>query len=118
MMWMCRYRRLDGVSTRRLADRFLREHDSGRARPGWMRGWYRAADGQGGCVMIETTTADELRTLLEPYAELVHWEVDAVQETFYNQVFEELKHARGAGVVEQLDRGVAPPTAAGNGSGA
>jgi hypothetical protein len=111
MIWMCQYRRYDAVSTRDLADRFLLEHDRGRNRPSAIRGWYRSADGQGGAILIETNSADELRSQLEPYGDLVHWEVHAVQEAFYNQVLEELRHAREVEVVGRLEQGVPPPMA-------
>lgn len=110
MIWMCSYQRYDTVTNHQLADRFLREHDSGRNRPAAIRGWYRFADGQGGAILLHTQTADELRLMLEPYSDLVRWQVHGVQEAFYNQILEELTHTRGIEVVDRLERGLPPPT--------
>jgi hypothetical protein len=72
----------------------LREHDRGTNRPEALRGWYRFADGQRGLVQFETAGPDELRRILENYSDLVYWDVHGAQETFYSQVFEELRTAR------------------------
>jgi len=66
--------------------RVLQQHAAGTNRPEKIRGWYNFAGGGKGFVLIETEDSRELNGILEPYRDLVSWDVDAVYELPYDAV--------------------------------
>jgi hypothetical protein len=112
MWWYCGYRALPQVRAKDLARRFLRQHDAGTNQAPDVRGWFVFPTGVDGFVFVEADTPKELATVLEPYGDLVTWQVEAVTELNYNQVLEEQRRSTGRAALDDLMAGV-PPTPAG-----
>jgi hypothetical protein len=108
MWWYCGYRALPTVRASDLARRFLRQHDAGTNRPSDLRGWFAFPSGLAGFVLIEADTPREVAAIVEPYARLVEWDVQAIAEQNYNQVHEELRRSAARVAVDDLMSGVAP----------
>ncbi|GAA1248414.1 hypothetical protein GCM10009665_44100 [Kitasatospora nipponensis] len=113
MLWYCAYRARPQIRTTDLARRFLRRHDAGSNQPSQLRGWFVFPSGSAGFVLIEVDTPRELATLLDPYARIVEWQVEALTEMNYNQVLEELRRAARRAAELDLAAGVAPAEVAG-----
>jgi hypothetical protein len=69
----------------------LEQHEAGRNQPEKIRGWYNLAGGGAGFMLIEANDPRELTALLEPYMDLVNWDVHAVYELSYDETIEELR---------------------------
>jgi hypothetical protein len=108
MWWYCGYRALPKVRASDLARRFLRQHDAGTNRPADVRGWFTFPSGLAGFVLIEADTPRDVAAMVEPYARLVEWDVQAIAEQNYNQVHEELRRSTGRAALDDLMHGVAP----------
>ena len=108
MWWYCGYRALPKVRASDLARRFLRQHDAGTNQPANLRGWFAFPSGLAGFVLIEADTPREVTSIVEPYARLVTWDIQAVAEQNYNQVHEELRRSTGRAALDDLMAGVSP----------
>jgi hypothetical protein len=117
MWWYCGYRALPKVRASDLARRFLRQHDAGTNQPASLRGWFAFPSGLAGFVLIEAETPREVAAIVEPYARLVTWDVQAVAEQNYNQVHEELRRSTGRAALDDLMAGVPPAELVGNTNG-
>lgn len=112
MWWYCGYQALPTVRASDLARRFLRQHDAGSNRPANLRGWFSFPTGLSGFLLLEAETPKDVAAVLEPYARLVEWRVEAVTELNYNQVLEELRRSTHQAALDDLMAGVAPATIA------
>jgi hypothetical protein len=117
MWWYCGYRALPTVRASDLARRFLRQHDAGTNRPSDLRGWFAFPTGLAGFVLIEADTPRDVATIIEPYARLVEWQVEAISELNYNQVHEELRKSTGRAALEDMMAGVPPTDVLANANG-
>ena len=108
MLWSCTYRVRPGYRARDLARRFLRQHDAGTNRPAQLRGWYLFPTGSSGTVYIEAETPKDLSTFIDPYSDLVGWDVEAITEMNYNQVLEELRRTAVSHAQQDLTAGIDP----------
>ena len=92
MLWYCRFSWFPGTTTERVRQRVLRQHAAGTNHPEMIRGWYNLAGGGAGFMLVEAEDARILNTILEPYMDLVRWDVHAVYELPYTAVTD---HFRG-----------------------
>jgi hypothetical protein len=112
MWWHCEYRAHPRVRVSDLSRRFLRQHDAGTNQPSQIRGWFSYPSGVDGFVLIEAETPREVAAIIEPYARLVTWQVQAISELNYNQTLEELRRSTQARAVDELSSGLLPASAA------
>ncbi|WP_026425583.1 DUF3303 family protein [Actinokineospora inagensis] len=108
MWWYCGYKALPGVRVGELAKRFLSRHDAGSNRPSEVRAWFGFPSGTAGFVLVEVDSPKELAAVLDPYARLVEWDVQAVFEINYNQVLEELRRSTQHAAIEDMMSGLPP----------
>ena len=98
MLWDCRFSWLEGTTTDAVRRRVVQQHAAGTNHPEKIRGWYNLAGGGAGFLLIEADNPRELAPILEPYMDLVRWDVHAVYELPYQEVtthFQELVRAAG-----------------------
>lgn len=112
MWWHCEYHAHPRVRVSDLSRRFLRQHDAGTNQPSQVRAWFSYPSGVDGFVLIEAETPRDVATVLEPYARLVTWQVQAISELNYNQTLEELRRSAQARAVDELSSGLMPTSAA------
>ena len=84
MLWYCRFTWHASTTAQQVRQRVLRQHDAGTAHPERIRGWYNLAGGGAGFLLVETDAPRELTAMLQPYMDLVSWDVHAVYELPYN----------------------------------
>ena len=80
-----RDQRLRGPSASRVLAR------AGLNQPEKIRGWYTLAGGGAGFLLVETDDPRELTTLLQPYMDLINWDVHAVYEQPYDEAIERFR---------------------------
>jgi hypothetical protein len=85
MLWYCRFRWQPGITAQQVRQRVVAQHDAGLNQPDKIRGWYNLAGGGAGFMLIETENPQELTDLLQPYMDVVNWDVHAVYELDYEQ---------------------------------
>jgi uncharacterized protein DUF3303 len=59
--------------------------------PEKIRGWYNLAGGGAGFMLIETENPRELTEILQPYMDLVSWDVHSIYELSYDTIIEEFR---------------------------
>ena len=92
MLWYCRFRWQPGVSVNQIRERIVEQHDV--ANPAEkIRGWYNLAGGGAGFRLVESDEPSELTDLLQPYMDLVNWDVHAVYELDYAETVERFRGA-------------------------
>lgn len=91
MLWYCRFRWQPGVTADQVRRRVVEQHDAGGNRPEKIRGWYNLAGGGAGFMLVETDEPHELTELLQPYMDVVSWDVHAAYELPYEETVERFR---------------------------
>jgi hypothetical protein len=91
MQWYCRFTWYQGTTSERVRQRVLEQDQAGTNHPDKIRGWYNLAGGGAGFLLIETDDPRELSTVLEPYMDLMSWDVHAVYELDYGEATERFR---------------------------
>lgn len=86
MLWYCQYTWHQGTTAEQVRRRLLQQHEADANRPGNIRGWYSLAGGGAGFMLVETDDPREVTETLQPYMDLVSWDVRAVYELAYDPV--------------------------------
>ena len=98
MLWYCRFTWFPGTTSDRVRDRVLAQHAAGTNHPDQIRGWYNLAGGGAGFMLVETDDPRELTSILEPYMDLLSWDVHAVYPLPYTPVTEHFREMATAAV--------------------
>lgn len=85
MLWYCRFTWHAGTTAQQVRRRVVEQHDAGANHPEKIRGWYNLAGGGAGFMLVETDDPRELNEMLEPYMNLMSWDVHAAYELPYKQ---------------------------------
>ena len=93
MLWYCRFKWQANTTTPKVRERVLQQHEAGTNHPEKIRGWYNLAGGGAGFLLIETDSLDELTAFLQPYMDLMSWDVRAVSQLDYASEIESLRRA-------------------------
>jgi hypothetical protein len=91
MLWYCRFKWQAQTTTPKVRERVLQQHEAGTNHPEKIRGWYNLAGGGAGFLLIETEDPRELTEILQPYMDLVSFDVSAVYELPYDTTVEEFR---------------------------
>jgi hypothetical protein len=91
MLWYCRFQWHPGTSAEQVRRRVVQQHDTGANRPEKIRAWYNLAGGGAGFLLVEAEDGAELTDLLQPYMDLVAWDVHAVYELPYEDTIKRFK---------------------------
>ncbi|MFI0471037.1 DUF3303 domain-containing protein [Saccharopolyspora sp. 5N102] len=94
MLWYCRFTWHPHTRTEDVRRRVLEQHQAaGDGLAGKIKGWYNLAGGGAGFLMLEAEGPQEVSEVLQPYMDLVSWDVHAVYELSYPKAIEEFsKH--------------------------
>jgi hypothetical protein len=91
MLWYCRFRWHDNTRAEDVRRRVLEQHEAGTNKPDKIRGWYNLAGGGAGFLLIEADTSQELNDILQPYMDLVSWDVHGTYELSYQRAIEQFR---------------------------
>jgi len=91
MLWYCRFTWYPGTTADQVRQRVLQQHAAGTNHPEKIRGWYNLAGGGAGFMLIDAEGPRDLNIIIEPYMDLVSWDVHAVYELPYSAVTERFR---------------------------
>src|SRR5438105_9833838 len=86
MLWYCRYKWHSGTTANEVRRRVVQQHEAGTNHPEMIRGWYNLAGGGAGFLLIDCEDPRDLTPILEPYMDLVSWDVHGIYELPYEDV--------------------------------
>jgi hypothetical protein len=90
MLWYCRFKWHPTTSREQVQRRVLAQHEAGTNQPEKIRAWYNLVGGGAGFMIVEASERD-LTHLLQPYMDLVSWDVHAIYELDYDKTIAEYK---------------------------
>jgi hypothetical protein len=91
MLWYCRFKWQPGTTAEAVRERVLAQHEAGTTHPERIRGWYNLAGGGAGFLLVDADDPEELTEILQPYMDVVNWDVHAVYERSYDALIEEFQ---------------------------
>jgi hypothetical protein len=91
MLWFCKFTWQSHATRKEIAKHILRQHDDGTTHPEHIRAWYNLAGGGAGFMLVETETPQELTAFLQPYMDVVSFDVHAVYPVDYEKLIKELR---------------------------
>lgn len=101
MLWYCAYTWHPGTTREKVRTRILQQHEAGKNMPNNIRGWYDIVGGGAGFLLVESNDSQEVSDLLQPYMDLMNWDVRAVNPLDYKSAIERFRQgtqtAAGAG---------------------
>ena len=97
MLWYCAFTWFPSTTREEVAARVVRQHDAGANYPERIRGWYNLAGGGAGFLLVETDDPRQLTAFLQPYMDLMSFDVHGAYELDYANRIEELRQVAGAG---------------------
>lgn len=80
MLWYCEYTWQPQATRERILERLAEQERNGRLHSDRWRGWYQLAGGGAGFLLVEMDDPRELTAMLQPYMDLVNWDVRAIYE--------------------------------------
>lgn len=98
MLWYCRFKWHPHTTREQVARRIVQMHDAGNNHPERIKGWYNLAGGGAGFLIVDTNNPQELTAFLQPYMDLMDFDVHAVYALDYAKQVEELRKVVQAGV--------------------
>lgn len=98
MLWYCRFKWHPHTTREQVARRIVQMHDAGNNHPEHIKGWYNLAGGGAGFLIVDTNNPQELTAFLQPYMDLMDFDVHAIYALDYAKQVEELRKVAQAGV--------------------
>jgi hypothetical protein len=96
MLWYCAFTWYSHTNRQQVAERIVKMHDAGVHRKEQLRGWYNLAGGGSGFLIVETQTPQELTAMLQPYMDLMSWDVRAIYALNYDEQIQEFRKMAGS----------------------
>ncbi len=93
MLWYCAFTWYPQTTRQLVAQRVVQQHDAGLNAPERIKGWYNLAGGGAGFLLVETETAQDLTAFLQPYMDLMSFDVRAIYRLDYEQHMQALREA-------------------------
>ncbi len=97
MLFYCEYTWLPGTTQQRVAERFQQQEEAGLHHPEKWRGWYALTGGGAGFLVVETNDEREVTAMLQPYMDVLKWDVRSIYELKYETMKEQLRQTAAAG---------------------
>lgn len=91
MLFYCEFTWFPGTSREEVAERVVAQHDANKNNPDKIKGWYNLAGGGAGFLLVEYDDLDELTRFLQPYMDLMSFDVRAISELNYKDRIESLR---------------------------
>ncbi|MGI8550358.1 MAG: DUF3303 domain-containing protein, partial [Dehalococcoidia bacterium] len=88
MLYYCAYKWHSQTTQPQVTQRLVQQDAAGLHHQEKWKGWYQLAGGGAGFVLIDTDDPRELTAILQPYMDLVSWDVHAIYPLDYNTVLE------------------------------
>ena len=97
MLFLCQFTWFQGTTREQVAQRLIAQHDAGANNENRIKGWYNLAGGGAGFLIVDYDDARELTRFLQPYMDLMSFDVRAITQLDYDERVKELREiASGA----------------------
>jgi len=100
MLFSCEFTWFPGTSREEVAQRLVQQHDAGANNPERIKGWYNLAGGGAGFLIVDYDDIRQLTAFLQPYMDLMGFDVRAINELNYE---ERVDHLRALGNQQPVD---------------
>ena len=91
MLFYCEFTWYPGTRREEVARRVVEQHDAGANNPGQIKGWYNLAGGGAGFLLVDYDDIGQLTAFLQPYMDLMSFDVRAITELNYEDRVEQLR---------------------------
>jgi hypothetical protein len=91
MLWYCSFTWYPQATRAQVAQRVVQQHDIGANHPERIKGWFNLAGGGAGFLLVEAATPQELTAFLQPYMDLMSWDIRCIYQLEYDSQIEELR---------------------------
>ncbi len=91
MLFYCKFTWYPGVKREVVAQRVVQQHDAGANCPERIKGWYNLVGGGAGFLLVDYDTPEQLTAFLQPYMDLMSFDVRAVTANAYDSTIEQLR---------------------------
>ena len=91
MRYYCQFTWHPHVTREQVARRLVEQHDAGKNNPDRIKGWYNLVGGGAGFLIVDYDDPRQVTAFLQPYMDLMAFDVRAVYELNYNDRIEELR---------------------------
>ena len=88
MLYYCEFTWHAGTTAEEVRQRILEQHHAGKNHPERIRGWYNLAGGGAGFLLVEYDNPRELTAFLQPYMDLMSFDVRAIYENNYDEAIQ------------------------------
>lgn len=91
MLFLCQFTWFPHVSRKDVAERVVRQHEAGRNKPENIKAWYNLVGGGAGFLLVDYDNPRELTGFLQPYMDVMSFDVRAITENTYDETIEDMK---------------------------
>jgi hypothetical protein len=91
MLYYCEFTWFPGTTAQEVRRRILQQHEAGKNHPERIKGWYNLAGGGAGFLLVDYDDPRQLTEFLQPYMDLVSFDVRAVYELDYNTAIDQFR---------------------------
>lgn len=91
MLFHCQFTWFPGTTRAQVAQRVVQQHDAGLNHPERIKGWYNLVGGGAGFLLVDYDDPRELTAFLQPYMDLMSFDVRAITQLDYKKRIEELR---------------------------
>jgi hypothetical protein len=91
MLYLCEFTWYPGTTRAEVAKRLVAQHDAGENRQERIRGWYNLVGGGAGFLIVDYDDPRELTAFLQPYMDLMSFDVRAITENEYEPTVAQLR---------------------------
>jgi len=91
LLWLCSFTWFPNTKREQVAKRVVQQHDAGMNHPERIKGWYNLVGGGAGFLLVEGNDPRDLTAFLQPYMDLMSFDVRGVYQLDYEQRIRELR---------------------------
>ncbi len=91
MLWLCSFTWFPNTRREEVAKRIVRQHEAGLNHPERIKGWYNLVGGGAGFLIVDYNDPTEVTAFLQPYMDLMSFDVRALTENRYEERIEALR---------------------------
>lgn len=96
MLFYCRFTWYPGTSREAVGRRLLEQDSLNSSHQERIKGWYTLAGGGAGFLMVEANAPEDVSEIVEPYMDLMAWDVHAVSVNDYQATVDAMRQQLGA----------------------
>ena len=95
MLYYCEFSWFPGTERAQVAQRVVQQHDAGLNHPDRIKGWYNLVGGGAGFLIVDYDDPLEVTAFLQPYMDLMSFDVRAITQNDYEASIRQLREVAG-----------------------